>query len=216
MIPHTAKRLFVLSFAVLAPAFASSCAAPAGDDAVAAESAQSTDNAITLANWQDHPAIFGVRQLVSEIEMAIHDGALASTKRENLCEGEPGEDYREKWTDGSGRIEKLVFASGGGDHASAMTVYYDRRGTVRYVHSEFNDVWGGAEERLVYFAQNGEPLWEVIRERERSADPDYDAPLSDWRTPRPVEDDEFDTFAFSDHNVVNNPPMAFASEPQCY
>jgi hypothetical protein len=206
------RRSLLGLFLGLAPVV-SGCASERADTPAARESEQNAGGPITLENWRNHPDIMAALKLVSDVEIAIYDGKLQTSLKEKLCTGS-GEESRQKWTDASGKIRKLVLTAGSDDSFGTMTVWYDEAGEPRHLHNEFNTVHGTGRIDQLYFDPRGHLLWDVIRER-APGEEGTETPYGDWRRPRPVEEDEFDTFAVDDHNVLDDPPVAFDAEPRC-
>jgi hypothetical protein len=130
-----------------------------GDETSSGDEALSASAPITLHNWLNHPKIVAVRKQVEAIE-ASH----LQTEKKELCKDEPvGEFERDKGTDASGKIRKLVLQVGGEDGAMIDTYYYDASGKMIFVFETQNDVHGNSSEERVYFDASGARLWDVYR-----------------------------------------------------
>jgi hypothetical protein len=134
------------------------CAAPADDQApVSDESNVNSAAPITMANWVSHPSIKAIRTEVSGI-----DGSQL-TKAENPgCDG-----GNTKYTDGEGRIRKLVEVGGEGGFEGTTTAYYDAAGKLRFILDQETDHTGASPvstEKRIYFAADGKVLWQVVRD----------------------------------------------------
>jgi hypothetical protein len=203
----------VVCVSLLATTFAAGCAGDAAEDEVAeGELRQSANDPITLQNWESHSKLKENFDLKAEADVSFRERLWNIQTKENLCNG-PGEESRTKMTDSRGKIRSMATRGGSDDHYSTLQVLYDATGKMRYVDSTLRSVNGTGEDHLVFFDKRGQVIWEVIREW-RPAQDGLGTP-GNWRTARPVTEDEFDAWTFDDHNFVDAPARVFDREPTC-
>jgi hypothetical protein len=170
MHPRSLILFSVLSLAGVA------CAADADDASSAPSTEESNVNSaapITMANWVSHPSIKAIRTEVSGI-----DGSQLAKAENPGCDG-----GNTKFTDGEGRIRKLVEVGGEGGFEGTTTAYYDASGKLRFILDQETDHTGASPrttEKRIYFGADGKVLWQVVRDqggadREPRAEEKYQA-----------------------------------------
>lgn len=153
------KPLALAALALVASAV-TGCAAASSDD-VGEAATEVKAGRVTLANWETHPKIVAVRDLVNEIDATKKYEAESKT---DLCaESGHGEMERTKVTDQHGVIRELVLSFGSEDSTEIASHYYDAKGRLRFVFTTRNDVHGNADELQTYFDETGERVWDVRR-----------------------------------------------------
>ena len=115
---------------------------------------------ITQANWQGHPKIKAVRQLVQSVNAGVKKSSFKTSKREfEYCE--PYEDTLRKMTvDSRGVVRRYEKQAGSEDSSLTWQHYYDDSGRVRFVFISGGAVNGARLEHRIYFDESGQRVWE--------------------------------------------------------
>lgn len=121
--------------------------------------AQESDG-ITSANWQQHPKIKTVRNVVESINAELKKGTFKiSVRKFQYCE--PYEDtFRKLAVDAKGVARLYQNEAGSDDSALTWQHYYDESGRLRFVFIFGGAVNGSKLEHRIYFDENGKRLWE--------------------------------------------------------
>ena len=117
-------------------------------------------DAITSANWQNHPKISAVRRIVESINAGLKSGAFKiSIRRFEYCE--PYQDTLRKLAVDSKRVTRLYEKEAGSDDSSlTWRHYYDDAGRLRFVFISGGAVNGSRLEHRIYFDEGGKRIWE--------------------------------------------------------
>jgi hypothetical protein len=123
-------------------------------------SALQEGDAITKANWQQHPKIKQVRAIVRAVNAAMTGKSLTVRRRAfEYCE--PYEDTnRTIATDSSGRARYYLNEAGSEDSSLKWQHYYDENGRLRFVLITGGAVNGSKLEHRIYFDESGKRIWE--------------------------------------------------------
>lgn len=163
----TSFRTILFALPLVVVSSLTACATDASSEDTADQTGAASvapDAPITLANYVTHPKIKAVRQEVEAIN-ALH--LFKSVK--TTCDG-----WNEKWTDGSGKIRKIVSSSDEGGFEAQITVYYDDQGRPLFLFGQEAD-WTGERtngdterafiwERRSYFDAQGNTIFQAVRE----------------------------------------------------
>jgi hypothetical protein len=117
-------------------------------------------DAITSANWQQHPKIKAVRSIVESINTGLKRAALKiSIRRFEYCE--PYIDTLRKLAVDSKGVPRLYEKQAGSDDSSlTWQHYYDDAGRLRFVFITGGAVNGSQLEHRIYFDDGGKRIWE--------------------------------------------------------
>jgi hypothetical protein len=116
---------------------------------------------ITRANWQKHPKIEAIREIVKSVIADWESGELKTSHRnfEN-CDGAFTE-FRRISVDASGIVRRYEFAYTAEDDSRTDEYYYDDAGRLRFV---LIDGWNASDgvpaRHRIYFDEDGKRLWE--------------------------------------------------------
>jgi hypothetical protein len=115
---------------------------------------------ITQSNWQQHPKVKAVRQLVQSINAGLRKAAFKTSKREfDYCE--PYEDtLRKIVVDSRGVVRRYEKQAGSEDSSLTWAHYYDDVGRLRFVFISGGAVNGAHLEHRIYFDESGQRIWE--------------------------------------------------------
>jgi len=115
---------------------------------------------VTQANWQRHPKIKAVRQLVQSVSAAVRKSSFKTSKREfEYCE--PYEDtLRKMAVDSRGVVRRYEKQAGSEDSSLTWQHYYDDSGRLRFVFISGGAVNGARLEHRIYFDESGHRVWE--------------------------------------------------------
>lgn len=117
---------------------------------------------ITKANWNDHPQIKQIRQLVNDVDKKIKMGVFHVDER-IFCSKESGWPEVKIASDDTGKVRMYHWLNCGEDSCNQETRYYDEGGGIRFVHftrRAVNNFMAG--ESRVYLNENGNIIWEKI------------------------------------------------------
>lgn len=115
---------------------------------------------ITRTNWQRHPQIKAIRQVVESVNAGIRKSVFKSSKRVfEYCE--PYEDtLRKIAVDSSGVVRRYEKQGGSEDSSLTWEHYYDRAGRLRFVFISGGAANGAHLEHRIYFDEGGRRIWE--------------------------------------------------------
>jgi len=115
---------------------------------------------ITQANWQRHPKIRAVRNLVQSVNAGLRKAAFKTSKRQfEYCE--PYEDtLRKIAVDSRGVVRRYEKQAGSEDSSLTWEHYYDDSGRLRFVFISGGAVNGAHLEHRIYFDETGQRIWE--------------------------------------------------------
>ena len=117
--------------------------------------------AVTKSNWQRHPAIIAIQQLVAAID---RDSARYVQLTDSAsCHGGEVSLTATLWSDSTGTSRRYQVAGGSGDSAGEARYYYDASGRLRFVFTETGAVNGTQREDRAFFARNGTLLYKDSR-----------------------------------------------------
>lgn len=153
-------------------------------------------DAITKANWQQHPKIKQVRAIVQAVNDAMTKKSLTIKRRAfEYCE--PGEDTtRTIATDSSGHVRYYLNEAGSEDSSLKWQHYYDEAGRLRFVFITGGAVNGSKLNHRIYFDENGKRIWE---EHSYTEGPGY----------------TFPQFWPDEQLQINDPAAKFSSKSPC-
>jgi len=121
--------------------------------------AQDTD-AITSANWQQHPKIKAVRSIVESINAGEKRGALKiSVRKFEYCESYE-DTLRKIAVDSQGIVRRYENEAGSDDSALTWQHYYDEAGRLRFVFISGGAANGSQLQHRIYFDESGKRIWE--------------------------------------------------------
>jgi len=115
---------------------------------------------VTQANWQRHPKIKAVRNVVQSVNRGLRKSAFKTSKREfDYCE--PYEDtLRKIAVDSKGVVRRYEKQGGSEDSSLTLEHYYDDSGRLRFVFISGGAVNGASLEHRIYFDESGQRIWE--------------------------------------------------------
>ncbi len=116
---------------------------------------------ITEANWQQHPKIKAIREVVRSINLALKKGSYKISKRE--FEACPNQYFtgRRIARDSKGSAAWYEDYSEGADATWDFLYYYDPAGRLRFVFAVAREVSGTREHLRIYFDEAGKRLWKT-------------------------------------------------------
>jgi hypothetical protein len=116
--------------------------------------------AITTANWRQHPKIKAVRSVVESVNAGKTKGAFKNSVRKfEYCE--PYEDtLRRMAVDSQGIVRWYQKEAGSEDSSLTWEHYYDEAGRLRFVFISGGAVNGAKLEHRIYFDESGKRIWE--------------------------------------------------------
>ncbi len=129
--------------------------------AISSPASAQSNPPITKANWQQHPKIVEIRDLVQKINEEEKEGLLTVRKREfEYCQ--PGEDVlRVLAKNKDGRPLRYERQGGSDDSSLTFVHYYDESsGRVRFIFIHGGATNGSKLEHRIYFDDAGKRLWE--------------------------------------------------------
>lgn len=183
MSPRHAVRVGLV--AMVASAALLACGAPAStDDAEASADRLGVDEAVTIANWQQHPEVKAVELEVGEARTAVAADA-PSVVSEDVC----GLTRSKLLVSGTFRYVGRYF-----DDLEWRDTgfFYDHEGRLRLVTRLVGGPFGIVEGRA-YFDERGSRFWEVTRMALENLD--FDVEQAEWSaveaTPMELEPDAF-------------------------
>jgi hypothetical protein len=113
--------------------------------------------AITEANWQQHPKIVAIRKVVSAVDAGLKSGAFKISRREfDDCWN--GDTSRRIARDAKGLVRYYETYGYGEEHDTTNKRYYDVSGRLRFVY--IIDRWSGIGTGRIYFDESGKRVWE--------------------------------------------------------
>lgn len=123
-------------------------------------SSQETGGEITRANWQQHPKIRAIRNIVQMVKAGMMRKSFVVRKRTfEYCE--PYADVeRVLATDARGRARFYQTDAGSDDSALKTEHYYDEAGQLRFVFITGGAANGAKLEHRIYFDEAGKRIWE--------------------------------------------------------
>jgi hypothetical protein len=115
---------------------------------------------LTKANWQQHPKIKAVREIVRTVDADVAKGIYKVSKRKfDYCE--PYADtMRAMAVDSEGRVGRYEKEAGSEDSSLAWKHYYDTVGHLRFVFITGGAANGSQLEHRIYFDEEGKRIWE--------------------------------------------------------
>lgn len=115
---------------------------------------------ITQNNWQRHPQIKAVRQVVESVNAGIRKSIFKSAKRVfEYCE--PYEDtLRKIAVDSIGVVRRYEKQGGSEDSSLTWEHYYDSAGRLRFVFISGGAANGARLEHRIYFDEGSQRIWE--------------------------------------------------------
>jgi hypothetical protein len=139
-----------------------------GSDATASQE-------ITKANWQQHPKIKAVREVVQTVDADVAKKIYKVSKRTfDYCE--PYADtLRVMAVDSEGRVGRYEKEGGSEDSSLAWKHYYDTVGHLRFVFITGGATNGSKIEHRIYFDEEGKRIWE---DQKYTKGPGYTFPTS--------------------------------------
>lgn len=115
---------------------------------------------VTQANWQRHPKIKAVRQLVQSVNAAVRKSSFKTSKRQfEYCE--PYEEtLRQMAVDSKGVVRRYEKQAGSDDSSLTWQHYYDDSRRLRFVFISGGAANGARLEHRIYFDESGQRVWE--------------------------------------------------------
>jgi hypothetical protein len=127
---------------------------------VTASGQEAEEAKITRTNWQKHPQIREVRDIVNLINAGLSQGTLKVSQRK-FEYNEPYEDtLRKIAVDPRGVVRMYEKQAGSEDSSLTWKHYYDDSGRLRFVLIMGGAVNGTQLEHRIYFDEGGKRLWE--------------------------------------------------------
>jgi hypothetical protein len=148
------------------------CAAPSEDDAGSAAGAAKQGAApstiaasapITAANFETHPSILAVQNIIDEIGRGVAGDKFDEKSANDVCKGFAGESSRQIFTQ-AGKPRLLRVEGGQEDSVTSEVYYYDASGILRFVASNDSGALGCMlGEGRQYYDADGKLLIAVSR-----------------------------------------------------
>ena len=171
--------------------------APAPHETETTPPGQETE--ITEANWQRHPKIKAIRQIVSSINAGLKRGMFkTSERRGEFCNSDQYFVLRRIARDSKGAVTWYEHYSEGQDASWDFHYYYDRAGRLRFVFALARSANGTREQLRIYFDEKGKRLWKT------------DKLLKGFGCPGC-----FHAYYDSDEGLAFDPAKEFASDEGC-
>ena len=115
---------------------------------------------VTQGNWQQHPKIKMVRNIVDTVNAGLSKRAYKISERKfEYCE--PYEDtLRKLAVDANGIVRMYEKQAGSDDSSLTWKHYYDEVGRLRFVFISGGATNGTELEHRIYFDESGKRIWE--------------------------------------------------------
>jgi hypothetical protein len=147
------------------PTTASSLSRTALSRAMGARARQDTE-AITEANWQQHPKIRAIRKMVASVDAGVKRGTFKTSQRrfdvDNCNDG--SESLRRMAVDSKGIVRRYKTRGGTEDYLLTFQHYYDEAGRLRFVYIIGGAVNGTRIQHRIYFDEAGKRIWEAHKQ----------------------------------------------------
>ena len=116
---------------------------------------------ITEANWQQHPKIRTIRNMVSSVDAGLKKGIFKTSQRKfDWCD-EGYEVLRRMDVDARGIVRRYEMQGGTEDHARTYQYYYDESARLRFVFISGGATNGTVIQHRIYFDEKGKRIWEA-------------------------------------------------------
>jgi hypothetical protein len=186
---------------ILAPALVCMCSSVATSQSskgVVKASAVGQETAISEANWQGHPKIRAIRNVVRSVNAGLKRGSYKTARREfETC---PNQYFtlRRIARDTKGVVAWYEDYFQYEDGSYDFHYYYDHAGRLRFILASARAANGTREELRIYFDETGKRLWKI------------DKLLKGWGCPGC-----FSAYSDSDEGLAFDPNKAFADDRGC-
>jgi hypothetical protein len=131
------------------------------------------DTEITEANWQTHPKIKSIRQLVISTNSALKSKALKTSERRFEYCNDAFFTLKRIARDEKGEVKWYGDYAEGEDSSWDYQQYYDPKGHLRFVLVTVYAANSSREQHRYYFDETGKLIWQ---NRKRLSGPGYFAP----------------------------------------
>ena len=122
--------------------------------------------AITEANWQQHPRIIAIRKMVASVDAGVKRGTFKTSQRRfdvDNCNG-GSESLRRMAVDSKGIVRRYETRGGTEDYLLTFQHYYDEAGRLRFVYIIGGAVNGTRIQHRIYFDEAGKRIWEAHKQ----------------------------------------------------
>lgn len=119
------------------------------------------ESEITEANWQQHPKIKAIRQVVSLVNGKMKKGSLKTAQRKVACDEVPYFTLRRIARDPGGAVVWYQDYGEGEDSTADYHHYYDKSGRLRFVLVTIYAANGTREQHRIYFDESGNLIWQT-------------------------------------------------------
>jgi hypothetical protein len=128
----------------------------------AATQPTSQETEITKANWQQHPHIIAIREIVSATNADLKKGTFKISGRVlKNCDSGQIITVRKIAHDSKGAVPWYENYGEGQDASWDFQYYYDHAGRLRFVFAIARSANGTREQLRVYFDETGKRLWKT-------------------------------------------------------
>jgi len=154
---------------------------------------------ITEANWQNHPKIRAIRQIVSPINAGLARRAFKTSERSfKHCDNDQFFTVKRIASDSKGAVRWYEHYSEGQDASWDFQYYYDGAGRLRFVSAMARAANGTREQLRIYLDETGKRLWKTDKVLKGSGCPGC-----------------FSGYSDSDEGLAFDPAKEFANDEGC-